>query len=368
MSLLLESEFDDPPLLDDPYGSDDPFAAAIRCTRMAMVVADCRLDDLPIVFVNDGFLKLTGYERHEVLGRNCRFLQGPDTDRNTVRQLGDAIAAGREATVDLLNYRRDGTPFWNRLFISPVRSPAGEVLYFFGSQFDITDQKREELALRQANWSLQHAVDARSEVLRDTVEQKTVLLHEVEHRVKNNLQLVSSLIQFQARGETDPAVRAALQQVQERVSALATVHRRLFQCHDAGCFDVAPFLGDLADDALGRRRAYHLAIEVDAEPAEAPAAKAAPLALMLNEMIAHTLKHGFPDERPGRLRIVSRRCDGGLSIELSDDGALTAEEARAALGDRSSIADILRRQLLAEVVWSDNGPGVRASIRLPVDA
>ena len=366
MSLLLDPDLDARRI--DPFGEDDPFAAAIRGTRMAMVVSDCRLDDQPIVFVNDAFLRLTGYERHEVFGRNCRFLQGHDTDRRAIGQLREAIEAGREATVELLNYRKDGSSFWNRLFISPVHAPSGEILYFFGSQFDVTAKKQDELAMLEVNRSLRHVVEASTDTLRDTVEQKALLLHEVEHRVKNNLQLVSSLIQFQARSESDPAVRAALQQVQERVGALAVVHRRLFQSEDAGCFDIARFLVDLADDVVQRLRAWRVVVEVDAEPAMVAAGKAAPLALMLNEMIAHAVKHGFPDERAGRLRILARREGDGVRLELNDDGALDAETARAALADRLGIADILRRQLSAEIDWRDNPEGgVCAVVRLPAE-
>src|SRR3990167_3593724 len=78
------------------HGIDDPFAAAIRATRMAMIVTDAAQADNPIIFANDAFLKLTGYERDEVIGRNCRMLQGPDTDRNAVAALSKAIAAGED--------------------------------------------------------------------------------------------------------------------------------------------------------------------------------------------------------------------------------------------------------------------------------
>ncbi|HYG26560.1 MAG TPA: PAS domain-containing protein, partial [Caulobacteraceae bacterium] len=114
------------------HGLDDPFAAAIRATRMSMIVTDARQPDLPIIFANDAFLSLTGYARDEVIGRNCRFLQGTHTDEGEVARIAAAIREGRDVACDILNYKKDGTPFWNALFVSPVRGEDGDIHYFFG--------------------------------------------------------------------------------------------------------------------------------------------------------------------------------------------------------------------------------------------
>lgn len=349
------------------HQADEAFTAAVRGARMAMVVVDPRKDDHPIVFVNDAFLALTGYAREEVLGRNCRFLQGPETDPRARARIRAAIREGRDTAVELLNYRKDGTPFWNGLFISPVRNAAGEVVFFFGSLLDVSRKKEAELALRKAHGTLETAVEQRTHALRETAEQKTVLLHEVEHRVKNNLQLISSLIQFQARRTQDPGVRAALREVQERVSAISTVHRRLFQTQDAARFDVAQFLRDLVDDLLGRTCREDIIVELTAEPAWASAAKAAPMALLVNEVLAHTIRAGLPEGRPGRLRLELKRTEGRLSLEISHDGEGSVDEVRRRVEGPSGIIGILRRQLRAEIEWRDNQPGVTALISLPVE-
>jgi PAS domain S-box-containing protein len=105
-------------LTRDESGSD-PFASAVRATRMPMIITDPRLPDNPIVFVNDAFGKLTGYDRNEIMGRNCRFLQGQNTDMDDVGRVRDAVAARKSIELDLLNYKKDGTHFWNRLLVSP---------------------------------------------------------------------------------------------------------------------------------------------------------------------------------------------------------------------------------------------------------
>ena len=126
------------------------FFAAAEMTRMPMVVTDPNRPDNPIVFANGAFCDLTGYSREDIYGRNCRFLQGARTDRATVRQIREALAERRPVAVEVLNYRKDGTPFWNALFIGPVFGPDGELLHFFSSQFDATRRHDAEEALRRA--------------------------------------------------------------------------------------------------------------------------------------------------------------------------------------------------------------------------
>lgn len=126
------------------------FFAAIEMTRMPMVLSDPNLPDNPIVFCNRAFQDLTGYDSAEVIGRNCRFLQGANTDRATVAALREAIAAEQAVSVELLNYRRDGSPFWNGVYIAPVHDMDGKLLYFFASQLDVTRRRTSEQAMRQA--------------------------------------------------------------------------------------------------------------------------------------------------------------------------------------------------------------------------
>ena len=117
----------------------DPFAAAVRATRMPMIVTDPSQYDNPIVFANNAFLKLTGYTRFEVLGRNCRFLQGPETNPAAIDRIRDAVRQEVDIRVDLLNYRKDGSTFHNALYVGPVRDADGKVVYFFASQLDVSE-------------------------------------------------------------------------------------------------------------------------------------------------------------------------------------------------------------------------------------
>lgn len=130
--------------------TSDIFFTAVEATRMPMVVTDPRQDDNPIIFVNDAFVAMTGYGREEMVGRNCRFLQGPETDPATVVQLRDAIRGKRELAIEILNYRKDGSTFWNALYVAPIYDAAGELVYFFASQLDVSRRRDAEEALGQA--------------------------------------------------------------------------------------------------------------------------------------------------------------------------------------------------------------------------
>jgi PAS domain S-box-containing protein len=123
--------------------SNDPFVSAVRATRMPMLITDPHEPNNPIVFVNAAFSRLTGYHRDEIIGRNCRFLQGPDTDMADVARVAAAIARLEPIEVDLLNYKKGGERFWSRLLVSPVFDRDGDLTYFFASQFDVTLEKEK---------------------------------------------------------------------------------------------------------------------------------------------------------------------------------------------------------------------------------
>jgi PAS domain S-box-containing protein len=123
---------------------------AIQAVSQGIVITDPRQPDNPVIYASAGFERMTGYRAEEVLGRNCRFLQGEGTDAETARTLGAAIRAGRGCTVEILNYRKDGTPFWNALSVNPVHDERGELLHFVGVQQDLTERKALENQLRQS--------------------------------------------------------------------------------------------------------------------------------------------------------------------------------------------------------------------------
>jgi PAS domain S-box-containing protein len=150
------------------------FGKAIETARQGVTIADARQDDEPLIYVNGAFEEITGYQTGEILGRNCRFLQGPETDEETVTEIRRAIDDRRPVVTELLNYRKDGTPFWNRLEVVPVRDEAGEVTHFLGLQRDVTGRREREERLAVLDRVLRHNIRNRMNVIRSRAE----LLHE----------------------------------------------------------------------------------------------------------------------------------------------------------------------------------------------
>jgi len=157
MRLTTNSQGSANKVLDDP---DFSFIKALQTAQQNFVVTDPSLPDNPIVYASQGFLNLTGYSLDQILGRNCRFLQGPETDPKTVERIRNAIESGDDLSVCLLNYRVDGTTFWNQFFIAALRDAAGNITNFVGVQCKVSDtyaasvikeQQREEEEQAQAH-------------------------------------------------------------------------------------------------------------------------------------------------------------------------------------------------------------------------
>jgi two-component system cell cycle sensor histidine kinase/response regulator CckA len=123
---------------------------AIQAVSQGILITDPNLPDNPIIYVSHGFERITGYPADEALGRNCRFLQGPETDPEMLNVIREAIRSGRECSVELLNYRKDGTKFWNAISVTPVRDDDQRLTYFVGVQADVTKRRTLEQAFQQS--------------------------------------------------------------------------------------------------------------------------------------------------------------------------------------------------------------------------
>jgi PAS domain S-box-containing protein len=143
---------------------------AVVATDITFTITDPRRPDNALVWVNPSFTRVTGYETDEVIGHNCRFLQGPATDPEAVAEIRRGLAERRNVTTTLLNYRKDGTAFWNQLSISPVFDGEGELVSFVGVQTDVTERVRVE-ADREAAFAAEQAARREAELARSIAEQ-----------------------------------------------------------------------------------------------------------------------------------------------------------------------------------------------------
>ncbi len=160
---------------------------AVGITREGIVITDSQAPDEPIIYVNRGFERITGYGYEEVLGRNCRFLQGADTDPAEVDKIRQALRDATPVTVELLNVRKDGSEFWNLVSITPIVDAAGLVTHRVGVQLDVTDRKRAQDALRTARDQLEQRVAERTE---DLQQANLALREEVQARRQTQERLI----------------------------------------------------------------------------------------------------------------------------------------------------------------------------------
>jgi PAS domain S-box-containing protein len=242
-------------------------SAAVTATRMPMVVSDARQPDRPIVLANPAFLEMTGYSAAEVLGRNCRFLQGPDTDPHAIQQVRDALATDREIEIELVNHTKDGTPFPNRLLIVPIRDENGAVSFHFGSQQDL---RPERAAL---------VLSAQKE------ERLRLVAEEMNHRINNTLATVQAIVRQTLRNTgTSPTVADT---IGARLVALRDAHALLTQ-RDWRNSDLREVIASAIQphrDGTGRFEVEGPRVDLEPTPSLA-------MAMAVHELCTNAVKYG----------------------------------------------------------------------------
>jgi two-component sensor histidine kinase len=223
-------------------------------------------------------------------------------------------------------------------------------------------------ALRRAN--LQIALQQHVRQVEESLEEKNVFLKEIHHRVKNNLQIVSSLLSMQARTIKDPDALIALQNSQSRVRSMSLIHERLYQSQNMGRINFGPYIKDLTaylfrsyQDRSGQVRLTIAQIEDIALDIDT----AIPLGLILNELITNSLKYAFPGNQPGEITVQLLKKPGGfLSLVCSDDGAgfLPEQDLSKINSLGIQLINSLTRQLEGEVEINSSN-GTQVTIRIP---
>ena len=361
----------EPPLSPSQRTSDlaeAPFKAAFQSLRMPLLMVDPNRAEAPVVFANEAFLELTGYSPDDVLGQSWQFLQGPGAEMASLDAIDAALHRGEALETEFLGSRKDGSSFWSSLALSPVHDEAGHLRSVTVLLNDVGAKKQADRDLIETKQLLEEQIERRTRDLRTALEQKTALLHEVEHRVKNSLQMTTSLVLLKARRLQSPEARKILHETAERVSALSAAHRLLNTTGDVSRFNVKEFTTELAGELVTALPKGQVDLNLDIQPLGIPASKAAALALLLNEVIGNAVKHAFPNGRQGQLTIEIGRAENGLKIAVEDDGVGLNHSPPPEGSFGRTLIMMLVQQLKGRLTWRDREPGTRAEIVMPVDA
>jgi PAS domain S-box-containing protein len=348
------------------------FVDAVRLTRMPMMVTDPTLPGNPIVFANNAFVKLSGYALDEIFGQDPHFLNGEGTDPAAIRQYTLSMEQRRDETLEIRQYRRDGTPFMAMLFASPLVDEHGTVTNHFLSYLDVTRRWEAEEGLRDLTAELETRVAARTEELGEAnrqlervVAEKEMLVVEVNHRAKNSLAIAASLLSIQGRRQADPKVQDLFAEAQDRLVAMSRVHDLLSKSESAQRVNLSTYVHDLCealqpmaedDDRIRLQAHMEDGILVDAETA-------VPLGIVVTELVTNAFKYAYPAPRSGTIRAEGRRTPGGrVEVVIQDDGIGFSTMREGSLG--YGLVRTLVGQIGGEMEIQTE-PGLRVTISFP---
>ncbi len=301
---------------------------------------------------NPAAMQMFGYTREGLIGESVELLL-PASMRGRHYQLRTEYERHPRVRpmglgMNLVGLRRDGSEFPAEIALSHLAENGGVTVAFI---IDITERRKAEREREDLISQLESAVAG-----------KTVLLKEVNHRVKNNLSVISALLGMQADELADGQASAALTECQQRVMSMALIQEYLYSDEHLDRIDFGKYAHQLADQigeawAAGQER---ISLNVEAESIELPVNRAIPCGLILNELVSNAFKHGFPSDREGTITVRFTRLDSGqLSLVCSDDGVGVPEgfdwQNAVSLGLR--IVQILSKQIGATFTLGRTRPG-----------
>ena len=310
-----------------------------------------------IVVANAQTEAMFGYARSELIGQKIEMLV-PARLRGAHAKFRDDFYAAPNARPmgagrDLYAVRKDGSEFPVEIGLNPVQTDAGPMV--LGSVVDITERKRAE-----------HRIAA-------ALAEKTALLKEIHHRVKNNLQVISSLLSLQSSHSTEPAARAELTEAQNRVKAMAMIHQLLYERSDLSRVDLGDYLqrlGDLLAKTYGLDSS-RIRFQVQAAPVavELDLHRAVPCGLVVVELVTNAFKHAFPAGRSGRVGISLQNAPGGNAIlVVEDDGVGMPAGWKEGCGSNLGLqlVPLLAEQLQATLLRPATS-GTRVELHFPIE-
>ncbi|MEH2345314.1 MAG: PAS domain S-box protein [Nostoc sp.] len=280
---------------------------AVITRNMAEGICLVRATDAVFVYANPKFEQMFAYDPGELIGQHVSIVNYGDkyhTPEDVNQAIRTTILKHGEATYEVHNIKKDGTPFWCSATASVFEHPEyGSVLVAIHQ--DITEQKQAE------------------EKIKASLKEKEVLLKEIHHRVKNNLGIVSSLLQMQCRRTQDPVVTAILRDSQNRIASIALVHEKLYRSEDLADIDFAQYIPDLTTHLFDSYNvsSSQIKLNIQVDNASLDIETAIPCALIINELVSNALKYAFVGNRGGKIEVkFYQKSESNLILIIKDNG------------------------------------------------
>jgi two-component sensor histidine kinase len=237
-----------------------------------------------------------------------------------------------------------------------LKTPGEDFFELLGSA---VDQALEKARLQQERDRVEREV-------REARDRAEVLLHEVNHRVANSLGLVAALVAMQAKSVSDPAARDALSEIQNRITAIGSVHRRLYTSQDARAVEISEYLASLLHDleATLKEAGHASTVRLSAERIEVPTDKAVSIGVVVTELVTNAFKYAYPSDQGGEIRVALRKLEPNkVRLSVEDDGiGWIGDGPPKGTGVGSRIVSAMAKGLGSTLVYSDRGAGCEASL------
>ncbi|TVR17531.1 MAG: PAS domain S-box protein [Balneolaceae bacterium] len=256
-----------------------------------------------VLFVNQAFTNLTGYTSEEISGQSLQVFVGPETDPKVLKKVLKSLDNYTPVNEEIKLYKKDGSPFWAKVSYLPVYDKNEVCTHWIAIAHDITVMKEKE-----------------NELL-DSLREKETLLSEIHHRVKNNLAIVTSLMEFQAINSDNEIVHDSLINSSLRIQSMAEIHEQLYQSSSFSKLKFSESLKKLITKIVKTLRVKtDVALQFEMENVELTINQGVPCSLLVNEVITNILKHGFVGRKSGVIKVMLECKQNEVSLLIKDNG------------------------------------------------
>ncbi|NGP86828.1 PAS domain S-box protein [Fodinibius halophilus] len=325
-------------------------SAVSNTTESVAILQGEPTDDIgrKILYVNEAFKKMTGYSSEEILGNTLDMLIGPESDGKQHEKVKHAVENWQPVEAEFLNYKKDGEAFWVRISLAPVQDEEGLYSHWICVGRNITDRRERENELRES------------------LNEKEILLMEIHHRVKNNLAVVSGMMQLQAYEAEDEDLKQKLFDSVVRIKTMGSIHELLYKSESFSKLQLDKNIKRLISDITETFKTNtDLNLQFNMDEVILNINQAIPCSLIVNEVVTNVLKHAYKNEEEGMLKVELNEEEDRIYLNVEDSGKGLPEDFNTNTNGSSlgvQLIETLSNQLEADYTYKSTGNGTLFTI------